>query len=202
MWWFRSFGRKERALSNTPRCGVLGKTGHQAGSALSLVSGFFAFVEGLAQSIEQVTALHFATFGFVQVGPQRGASLRIDQGNLRVAWGDRFFRKSVQTGGAGKLSVGNSTNVRAASEDQNEVSFILAGDDVKTAPLIELQQGGVLEFGKSGLVLEEDGVGGGDGLRKSGVGACRQGHHPKNQDQKEWRRLPNIAETHLHLQRD
>jgi hypothetical protein len=32
----------------------------------------------------------------------------------------------------------------ATSEDQNEVSFILAGDDVKTAPLIELQQGGVL----------------------------------------------------------
>jgi hypothetical protein len=65
MWWLRSFGRKELALSNTPGCGVLVKTGYQAGSALSLVSGFFAFVEGLAQSIEQVTALHFATFGFV-----------------------------------------------------------------------------------------------------------------------------------------
>ena len=44
-------------------------------------------------------------------------------------------------------------------------------------------------------------MGGGDGLRKSGMSACWQGHHPKNQDQKECRRLPNIAETHLHLQR-
>jgi len=144
VWWLGSFGRKQRALSNTPRCGVLVKNGYQTGSALSLVSGFFVFVEGLPQSIEQVTALHFATFGFVQIGPQGGACLRIDQGNLGVACGDRFFRKGVQTGGAGKFSVGNSANMRATSEDQNEVSFILAGDDVKTAPLIELQQGGVL----------------------------------------------------------